>query len=145
MSSTYIRTLIEAGDMVRAAKFLGHPYRLTGTVRHGKKLGRTLGFPTANMAFPGSLAKPRFGVYACRARLPQGDFPAVTNLGLRPTVDGESVSVESWLLDFDGELYGRELTLEFHAFIRPEQKFESLDAMREEIFRNARQARALLL
>ena len=145
MSSTYIRTLIEAGDMVRAAKFLGHPYRLTGTVRHGKQLGRTLGFPTANMAFPDSLAKPRFGVYACRARLPQGDFSAVTNLGLRPTVDGESVSVESWLLDFDGELYGRELTLEFHAFIRPEQKFESLDAMREEIFRNARQARALLL
>ena len=145
VSSTYIRTLIEAGDMVRAAKFLGHPYRLTGTVRHGKQLGRTLGFPTANMAFPGSLAKPRFGVYACRARLPQGDFPAVTNLGLRPTVDGESVSVESWLLDFDGELYGRELTLEFYDFIRPEQKFESLDAMREEIFRNARQARALLL
>lgn len=145
VSSTYIRTLIEAGDMVRVAKFLGHPYRLTGTVRHGKQLGRTLGFPTANMDFPDSLAKPRFGVYACRARLPQGDFPAVTNLGLRPTVDGESVSVESWLLDFDGELYGRELTLEFYDFIRPEQKFESLDAMREEIFRNARQARALLL
>ena len=144
VSSTYIRGLIEAGDVVRAAKFLGHPYRLTGLVRHGKQLGRTLGFPTANMAFPDFLAKPRFGVYACRARLPEGDFPAVTNLGLRPTVDGQSVTVESWLLDFRGELYGRDLTLEFYDFIRPERKFESLDAMREEIFRNARQARDAL-
>lgn len=144
VSSTYIRGLIEAGDVVRAAKFLGHPYRLTGLVCHGKQLGRTLGFPTANMAFPDSLAKPRFGVYACRARLPEGDFPAVTNLGLRPTVDGQSVTVESWLLDFRGELYGRDLTLEFYDFIRPERKFESLDAMREEIFRNARQARDAL-
>ena len=144
VSSTYIRGLIEAGDVVRAAKFLGHPYRLTGLVRHGKQLGRTLGFPTANLAFPDSLAKPRFGVYACRARLPEGDFPAVTNLGLRPTVDGQSVTVESWLLDFRGELYGRDLTLEFYDFIRPERKFESLEAMREEIFRNARQARDAL-
>ena len=144
VSSTYIRGLIEAGDVVRAAKFLGHPYRLTGLVCHGKQLGRTLGFPTANMAFPDFLAKPRFGVYACRARLPEGDFPAVTNLGLRPTVDGQSVTVESWLLDFRGELYGRDLTLEFYDFIRPERKFESLDAMREEIFRNARQARDAL-
>ena len=144
VSSTYIRGLIEAGDMVRAARFLGHPYRLTGTVRHGKQLGRTLGFPTANLAFPASLAKPRFGVYACLARLPEGDFPAVTNLGLRPTVDGKSVSVESWLLDYNGELYGREVTLEFYDFIRPERKFESLEAMREEIFRNAQQARDAL-
>ena len=144
VSSTYIRGLIEAGDVVRAAKFLGHPYRLTGLVRHGKQLGRTLGFPTANLAFPDSLAKPRFGVYACRARLPEGDFPAVTNLGLRPTVDGQSVTVESWLLDFRGELYGMDLTLEFYDFIRPERKFESLEAMREEIFRNARQARDAL-
>ena len=144
VSSTYIRGLIEAGDMGRAAEFLGHPYRLTGTVRHGKQLGRRLGFPTANLAFPDSLARPRFGVYACVARLPEGNFPAVTNLGLRPTVDGESVTVESWLLDFDGELYGREVTLDFFDFIRPERKFESLDAMREEIFRNAQQARDAL-
>ena len=78
------------------------------------------------------------------ARLPEGDFPAVTNLGLRPTVDGESISVESWLLDFDGELYGREVTLDFYDFIRPERKFESLEAMRQEIFRNAQQARDAL-
>ena len=144
VSSTYIRGLIEAGDMVRAARFLGHPYRLTGTVRHGKQLGRTLGFPTANLAFPESLAKPRFGVYACLARLSEGEYPAVTNLGLRPTVDGKSVSVESWLLDYNGELYGREVTLDFYDFIRPERKFESLEAMREEIFRNAQQARDAL-
>lgn len=144
VSSTYIRGLIEAGDMRKAAKFLGHPYRLTGSVRHGKQLGRKLGFPTANLAFPKELARPRFGVYACMARLPEGDFPAVTNLGLRPTVDGESISVESWLLDFDGELYGREVTLDFYDFIRPERKFESLEAMRQEIFRNAEQAREAL-
>lgn len=144
VSSTYIRGLIEAGDMGRTADFLGHPYRLTGTVRHGKQLGRKLGFPTANMAFPNSLARPRFGVYACIARLQEGDFPAVTNLGLRPTVDGQSVTVESWLLDYEGELYGRELTLDFHSFLRPERKFETLDAMRDEIFRNAQQARDVL-
>ena len=144
VSSTYIRGLIEAGDMGRTADFLGHPYRVTGTVRHGKQLGRKLGFPTANMAFPDSLARPRFGVYACIARLQEGDFPAVTNLGLRPTVDGQSVTVESWLLDYEGELYGRELTLDFHSFLRPERKFETLDAMRDEIFRNAQQARDVL-
>lgn len=144
VSSTYIRQLIEAGDMPRAEAFLGHPYRLTGTVRYGKQLGRTLGFPTANIAFPEGLAKPRFGVYACLAQLPEGVFQAVTNLGLRPTVDGESISVESWLLDFSGELYGKEVTLDFFTFLRPEQKFSSLSAMREEIFRNARQARDAL-
>ena len=113
-------------------------------MRHGKQLGRKLGFPTANMAFPEGLARPKFGVYACIARLQEGDFPAVTNLGLRPTVDGQSVTVESWLLDYEGELYGRELTLDFHSFLRPERKFETLDAMRDEIFRNAQQARDVL-
>lgn len=144
VSSTYIRSLIEAGDMGRAEVFLGHPYRLTGQVRHGKQLGRTLGFPTANLPFPQGLAMPRFGVYACIARLPEGDFPAVTNLGLRPTVDGASVTVESWLLNFRGDLYGRELTLDFYRFLRPERKFESLEAMREEIFRNAGETLDLL-
>lgn len=144
VSSTYIRSLIEAGDMSRAADFLGHPHILSGTVRHGQQLGRTLGFPTANMAFPAELAVPRPGVYACMARLEEGVFPAVTNLGLRPTVDGHSLSVESWLLDFSGDLYGRELTLEFFRYLRPEHKFDSLEAMRQEIFRNAREAREAL-
>ena len=144
VSSTAIREFLAAGDMPRAAEFLGHPYRLTGIVRHGKQLGRTLGFPTANLPFPEGLARPRFGVYAGIARLPEGSFPAVTNLGLRPTVDGHSVTVESWLLDFQGDIYGRELAVDFLRFLRPEQKFPTLEAMREEILRNANEARTIL-
>lgn len=141
VSSTYIRTLVEAGDMERARRFLGHPYRLTGTVIHGKGLGGRLGFPTANLPFPDSLARPRFGVYACMAEGPDFCRMAVTNLGIRPTVNGQGVNAESWILDYDGGLYGRELTLRFYKFLRPERKFASLEELREAIFRNAEETR----
>ena len=144
VSSTAVRAFLAEGNMEQAAAFLGHPYRLTGTVRHGKRLGSTLGFPTANLPFPALLARPKFGVYACMARLPEGSFRAVTNLGLRPTVDGNSVTVESWLLDFQEDIYGRELTLDFFTYLRPERKFPTLEAMRQEIFRNAEQTEELL-
>lgn len=142
VSSTYIRTLIEAGDMERAARFLGHPYRLTSAVTHGKRLGSRLGFPTANLSFPTALAVPRFGVYACKAKAEGTWYAAVTNLGTRPTVSGKGITVESWLLSYEGDLYGKPLTLDFYAFLRPEKAFPDLDSLCREIRQNAAQAQA---
>ena len=142
VSSTYIRKQIETGDMATAIKFLGHPYYLTGTVVHGKQLGRTLGIPTANLVLPDGLAIPKFGVYACLCLVDGKAYPAVTNIGTRPTVEGMGITVEPWILDFSGDLYGKEITLEFYRFLRPEMKFPDLDALKAEIHRNARETRA---
>lgn len=139
ISSTYIRRLLELGSMERAVEFLGHPHILSGVVRPGKQLGRTIGIPTANLIVPQGVVTPKFGVYACKASCPEGKYLAVTNIGSRPTVDGQGVTVEAWLLDFDGDLYGKELTLEFHAFLRGEEKFPNLQALSEEIQKNRAQ------
>ena len=144
ISSTRIRQLLEAGDAARAAEFLGHPHMLTGTVIHGRQLGRTLGIPTANLALPEGLAEPRHGVYACRVTVDGKIYGAVTNIGTRPTVDGRGVTVEPWILDYDGDLYGKELRLEFLQFLRPERKFPDLDALKAEILRNAEQTRQIV-
>ncbi|MBR5126626.1 MAG: bifunctional riboflavin kinase/FAD synthetase [Oscillospiraceae bacterium] len=144
VSSTYIRRQIESGDMATAVRFLGHPYTLTGTVVRGQQLGRRLGIPTANLRLPEGLAVPRFGVYACRILIDGVCYPAVTNIGTRPTVSGEGITVEPWILDYSGDLYGREITLEFCYFLRPEQKFPSLEALQAEIRRNAAQTREYL-
>jgi len=143
VSSTYIRSQIETGDMATAVKFLGHPHILSGRVIHGHQLGRRLGIPTANLLLPRELAVPKFGVYACRALVDGKAYPAVTNIGTRPTVDGQGITVEPWILDYTGDLYGREIALELYRFLRPEQKFPSLDALKEEICRNAEQTRTL--
>lgn len=139
VSSTYIRTLLEQGEMEEAAAFLGHPHILTGTVIHGHQLGRTLGIPTANLLLPPGLAVPKFGVYACLVELDGKKHPAVTNIGTRPTVHGSGITVEPWILSYDGDLYGREITLEFYKFLRPERQFPSLEALQEEIRHNADQ------
>lgn len=144
VSSTYIRRQIETGDMATAVKFLGHPYTLTGVVVHGQQLGRTLGIPTANLHLPQGLAVPKFGVYACRVTVDGESYPAVTNIGTRPTVGGTGITVEAWILDYTGNLYGRQITLEFYRFLRGEQKFESLSALQAEIRRNAEQTRSLI-
>ncbi len=144
VSSTYIRSQIETGDMATAVRFLGHPHILRGTVVHGKALGRTLGVPTANLRLVPGIAVPRFGVYACRCIIDGVGYPAVTNVGTRPTVEGQSVTVEPWILDYNGDLYDREITLEFYYFIRPEKKFPNLEALREEIHRNAQETRDYL-
>ncbi len=144
VSSTYIRSQIETGDMATAVRFLGHPHYLTGTVVHGRKLGRKLGIPTANLRLPEGIVVPKFGVYACRALIDGEAYPAVTNVGTRPTVQGHHITVEPWILDYAGDLYDREITLEFHYFIRPEQKFPSLEALQAEIRRNAEETRAYL-
>lgn len=144
ISSTHIRSLLEQGRMEEAVRFLGHPHILTGEVISGRHIGRTLGIPTANLALPEDLVVPKFGVYACRACIGGKKHPAVTNIGSRPTVGGHHTTVEAWILDFEGDLYGKEITLEFYAFLRPEQQFPSLDALKAQIRRDADTARALL-
>ena len=141
VSSTHIRTLLEEGRMEEAADFLGHPHILTGEVVTGRKLGRTLGIPTANISIPEDVVQLPFGVYACKALAEGREYLAVTNIGNRPTVGGHRITVEPWLLDFEGDLYGKGLTLSFYRFLRPEQKFPSLDALKEEIQKNAAQTR----
>ena len=141
ISSTRIRQLLDDGDMEQAVACMGHPYILTGTVVHGHQLGRTLGIPTANLAFPKGLATPRFGVYGCTTCIDGRSYLAVTNLGTRPTVEGHHITVEPWILDYEGDLYGRTVTLEFHCFLRPERKFSSLEELKTTILGNARELR----
>ena len=144
VSSTYIRQQLEDGHMATAVRFLGHPHILTGKVVHGKALGRKLGIPTANLLLPEGLAVPRFGVYVCSCLIDGKRYPAVTNVGTRPTVQGSGITVEPWILDYSGDLYEREITLEFHYFLRPEMKFQSLEALQQEIRRNAEETRDYL-
>lgn len=141
ISSTLIRHQIESGEMESATKFLGHPHILSGTVMHGQKLGRRLGIPTANLVIPAGVVVPRFGVYACRAVIEGRNYPAVANVGTRPTVSGSGVTVEPWILDFEGDLYGREIQLEFYRFLRPEIKFADLAALQHQIFEDAAETR----
>lgn len=159
VSSTYIRSLVAQGEMARAVRFLGHPYVLTQTVAHGKKLGSALGFPTVNLHLPQGLLVPAHGVYAAKVwllpscpdglespSLPrltgEGPYLAVTNVGVRPTVDsGDTVNVEGYILDFDGDLYGRSVRMEFYDFLRPERRFDSLSGLHDEVMRNAQETR----
>ena len=141
VSSTHIRSLLQRGNIEEAEKFLGHRHSFTGTVVKGQQLGRKLGTPTANLSLPAELLSLPFGVYICRAKAEGIDCPAVTNIGIRPTVSGENVTVEPWLLDYEGNLYGQELTLEFCRYLRPERKFPSLAELQEEILKNGEQTR----
>lgn len=145
VSSTHIRGLVERGELEEANRFLGHPFVLSGPVVHGSELGRTLGTPTANLHIPPEIIVPGFGVYAGRVRLPDGgDRLAVVNIGVRPTVNAalSGVTVEPWILDFEGDLYGRFLRLELHKRLRPERRFDSVDELRAAILENGSQTRA---
>ena len=132
VSSTYIRSLISEGNIERANEFLGHPYIYAGTVEDGRKVGRKLGTPTVNLEGddPG-LVLPADGVYATKVLLPDGrELPAVTNVGMRPTFDdGDKITVETYILDFKGDLYGQYLRVEFFKFLRPEIKFADSAAL----------------
>ena len=143
VSSTYIRSLVQAGDMERAALFLGHPHCLSQTVGHGFRFGRTIGIPPVNLTVPGHVLVPGRGVYISRVTLADGrSFAGVTNVGTRPTVsDSDAVSVETFLIDFDGDLYGQQIRLDFYRRLRPEKKFDSVDALRREIEHNIDQTR----
>ena len=143
VSSTYIRTLVESGQMERAAEFLGHRHCLTRTVAHGCRFGRTIGIPTVNLTPPDHVLLPERGVYVTRVFLPDGSsVPGVTNVGTRPTVsDGDAVSVETFLLDFGGDLYDKTIRVEFCRRLRPERKFASPQELKAEIQRNIQQTR----
>lgn len=144
ISSTHIRGLIEAGNMEEAEKFLGHSHILSGEVVAGRQLGRTIGIPTANVLIPAGVVIPKLGVYACTCRIGDERYLSVTNIGSRPTVGGHQTRAESWILDFDGDLYGKTITLEFHKFLRPEQKFASLEELKTQIQKDAEETRKLL-
>ena len=144
VSSTHIRALLERGDAEAAARFLGRPFAIAGLVRHGKRLGSSrLGAPTVNLVPDRRQLVPAFGVYAARVTVDGAVRPAVTNVGIRPTVDTDGgVTVESHLLEPAGELYGADCRVEFLKILRPERRFGSLDELREQIARDADTARA---
>jgi riboflavin kinase/FMN adenylyltransferase len=134
VSSTRIRSAIAGGDMGLAARLLGRPFSLSGKVRRGAQLGRKLGYPTANLDLEQEV-RPKPGVWGGRARvLPQGGWnPMIANLGVRPTLGGKKFLTELHLVDFKGNLYGKRLEAEFTLFLRPEQRFESLEALQAQI------------
>ena len=140
VSSTYIRSLVGMGQMARAERYLGHPHVLTQEVRHGRRIGHTIGVPTINLVVPPHVLVPSHGVYVTRVFLPDGEsYPAVTNVGTRPTVNnGTDITVEPWLLGFDGDLYGARVRVEFHKRLRDEIRFDSLDALRDQIQKDAK-------
>ena len=145
ISSTRIRRLLQDGYPERAALELGRPWAVRGPVTHGDARGRTIGFPTANVPL-GRHLEPARGVYAITARLPDGaQVPGVANIGRRPTVAEGAISrVEAHLFDWSGDLYGGEVAIALHAFLRAERKFASFDELREQIVLDADQARGVL-
>jgi riboflavin kinase / FMN adenylyltransferase len=144
-SSTRVRELLAAGDAAEAEAVLGHPFLLAGTVVIGQRLGRQLGYPTANLALTYRQMVPGDGIYAVRAILDDGrTFDGACSIGNRPTVEGAGRSIETYLFDFNEDIYGRGMELRFVQCLRPEEKFASLDALIEQIARDVEQARAIL-
>ncbi len=143
VSSSAIRRAVQAGDVVLAARLLGRPFRVTGPVIHGAHLGRTIGYPTANVQPGADLVPLADGIYATRATVPDvvAHHPAMTYVGTRPTVNTGTRLVETHLLDFDGDLYGRPLHVDFLARLREDATFESLDALVEQLRRDEADAR----
>jgi riboflavin kinase/FMN adenylyltransferase len=143
-SSSAAREAVREGDVRRAAEILGRPFTIEGVVVEGQKLGRQLGFPTANVAL-GDYVQPRLGVYATFTRLADGRrVPGVANIGRNPTTGLVEPRLEVWLLDFDEDLYGQTIETELIEFLRPEVKFDGLDALIAQVMADAAQARALL-
>lgn len=144
VSSTYIRQLISQGNLEEAARFLGHPYTVTGVVEHGRNVGsRTLGVPTINLSLPKEMAIPPYGVYAARVLVDGKAYLAATNIGIKPTfADGGAPTIEPHLLDFDGDLYGKLVHVELHQFLRPEKAFASIAELKAAIAENIAQTRA---
>lgn len=133
VSSTWIRELIRGGLMEQANQLLGRPFSFALCVRHGRKLGRTIGVPTMNQHLPPGLAEPKFGVYVSRVRLKNQMFSGITNIGVKPTVGSEHVVSETFIEGFSGDLYGQTVEVQLLTFLRPEQKFPDLSALREQI------------
>jgi riboflavin kinase/FMN adenylyltransferase len=141
--SQNIRKALQEGDVRRAADLLGHPWFVTGEVVHGKKLGRTLGFPTANIALDPS-CQLRLGIYAIRLCVGGKSYDGVASFGRRPTFDNGAVLLEVYLFDFNGDLYGQAVEVAFYGFIRGEEKFDSVEALIERMKVDVREAKLCL-
>ncbi|OOG73717.1 bifunctional riboflavin kinase/FAD synthetase [Algoriphagus sp. A40] len=145
VSSTKIRKALESGDVKTAESCLGRPYELNGLVIKGQQIGRSIGFPTANIHIPNDYKLiPKDGVYAVEASVDGTLYKAMLNIGNRPTVDGTKKTVEANLFDFQGDLYDKQITVYFHEFLREERKFESLEALKNQLFQDQKTARSLL-
>ena len=139
ISSTYIKDALAQGDVKLAERLLGYPYEMTGIVRHGKQLGRTLGFPTMNIEPEKNKILPRFGVYACRVRIDGKWYDAVGNAGIKPTVtDEQRRLLEVYVYGYDGDAYGKEITAQICEFERPETKFGSVEELKNNVMRDMR-------
>lgn len=144
VSSSRIRRALKLGDCETAARLLTRPFAIRGAVEHGDKLGRSIGYPTANLTL-GTYLRPRYGIYAVTGLLPDGRrVPGAANIGVRPTFDPPKELLEPHFFDFAGDLYGQEIEVAFHSFLRPEAKFDSLDALTAQMARDCDEARARL-
>lgn len=144
VSSSRIREALQAGDCPMAARLMTRPFAIRGVVQHGDKLGRTIGFPTANLPL-GTYLRPRYGIYAVTATLPGGvAVKGAANVGIRPTFDPPKELLEPYFFDFSGDLYGQEIEVAFHHFLRPEAKFDGLEALVAQMDRDCAEARRLL-
>lgn len=144
ISSSLIRQALQAGDCAIATQLLTRPFAIEGVVIHGEKLGRTIGFPTANLEL-GTYLRPRYGIYAVRVRLPDGRrFDGAASLGIRPSFDPPRELLEVFLFDFAESLYDQRIEVELHAYLRPEAKFDSLDALTAQMDKDCAEARAIL-
>lgn len=145
VSSSAIRAAIQSGDLVRAQRLLGRPWSLSGIVGSGQKLGRTLGYPTLNLVRSFDQIVPCDGIYAGRCATPHGTYAAAISIGMRPTVSGTHRTIEAYLLDYPGDsLYGASVELAFHARLRDELKFESLDALCDQMAIDVDQVRHMM-
>ena len=145
VKSTTIRNSIIEGDVSRAARLLGRNFTVSGVVAHGEERGRELGFPTANLDIGAGLIFPGDGIYATWAHLDTGSYMAATSIGVRPTFDdGENRTIEAYLLDFSADIYGRALRLEFVQHLRGEEKFDTVQALLEQMDEDVRRTRDIL-
>lgn len=145
VSSTKIRKALESGEVHTAESCLGRPYELNGLVIKGQQIGRSIGFPTANIHIPNDYKLiPKDGVYAVEAAVDGTLYKAMLNIGNRPTVDGSKKTVEANLFDFQGDLYDRQITVYFHEFLREERKFESLEALKNQLYQDQKSAKSVL-
>ncbi|MGC4020207.1 MAG: bifunctional riboflavin kinase/FAD synthetase [Muricomes sp.] len=134
ISSTHVRTALAEGDVELANLLLGYPYHISGIVEHGQRLGRTLGFPTMNVVPPKRKIVPRFGVYACKVWVDKTVFTGIGNIGMRPTVtDEKRILLEVFVFDYDGDAYGKDITVEFCAFERPEEKYDTIEELKRQV------------
>ena len=145
VSSTKIRKSLESGDVKTAGNYLGRPYELNGLVIKGQQIGRSIGFPTANIHIPNDYKLiPKDGVYAVEALVEGNLYKSMLNIGNRPTVDGTKKTVEANLFDFQGDLYNKQITVFFREYIREERKFESLEALKSQLMLDQQTAKSLL-